>query len=72
MGQLMCVCVGGHMHECMENISSTRKLSASLPSAQTSSEARKTIPGDFLSSPRRGRHKQTSLHEPEKGSSLQC
>lgn len=48
-----------------KTVSSTRKLSALVPSAQTPFEASKTIPGDFLGSPRRGRHKQTNLHESE-------
>lgn len=65
MGQVVCVC-GGACMSVWKTVSSTRKLSASVLSAHTPSEARKTIPGDFLSSPRRGRHKQTNLHESEK------
>ena len=60
------MCVGGACMSVWKTVSSTRKLSASVLSAHTPSEARKTIPGDFLSSPRRGRHKQTNLHESEK------
>lgn len=49
-----------------KTVSSTRKLSALVPSAQTPFEAsKKTIPGDFLGSRARGRHKQTNLHESE-------
>ena len=55
---------GGVCVSVWKTVSSTRKLSALVPSGQTPFQASKTILGDFLGSPRRGRHKQTN-HESE-------